>query len=141
MVGMISKMTQRLIALSLSLLILSGCVHSPKKQEQGFRFNSVEVFNQTRSDIFNMKIEVTKFHRKFACGIILRESLCMNGFHPRVLQSNDVVISWDQDGQHYEIGPIRPQAPEDYDPNTTHAIQFIFIDHHRVEMAFPESRY
>lgn len=125
----------------LTLLLLSGCVTTQPSEVSGFRFDTIEVLNRTDNDIFNMKIEVTKFHRKFACGVILRDSLCMNGFHPRSLGGNDVVISWEQKGVRHQFGPISAKEPARFDPDKVYAIQFVFTRDQKVELRHVLSSY
>lgn len=134
----------RHLCLLLLIAVLSACVTvDSHPKPEGFRFNTLEVMNRTRDDIFNMRIEVTKFHRKFACGIILQGSLCMNGFHERALEGNDIVISWEQGNARvpHRIGPLSVSAPDAYDAEQVYALQFVFTAPDRVELAFRRSTY
>jgi len=120
---------------------LTACMTTPSAPVSKFRFDTIEVLNKTHNDIFNMKIEVTKFHRKFACGVILRDSLCMNGFHPRPLGGNEIMISWQQKGIRHEFGPITATEPAHFDPNQVYAIQFVFMLDRGVELRYVPSSY
>ena len=129
-------------ALVIVILTLSACASvNQKTLEEGFRFNAIEVLNRTQADIFNMQIEVTKFHRKFACGVILQSSLCMNGFHARALQGNEVLISWEQKGQKHSFGPLKAEAPAHFDDTKVYAIQFVFVASDSVELLFKASSF
>ena len=132
--------SQRLFIIVFSLFLLNGCASLSNKSD-ALRFNGVEILNLTNDDVRNMQIEVTKFHRKFACGIILHRSICMNGFHERPLESNEIVITWEQRGQRHSIGPVRVEAPAQYDPNIVYVVQFAIAVDHRISASFKPARY
>ena len=129
-----------ILVIGLSLLLLSGCASSPKTSN-ALRFNGVEILNLTNDDIRNMQIEVTKFHRKFACGIILHRSICMNGFHERPLESNEIVITWEQRGQMHSVGPVKVEAPPKFDPNVVYIVQFALGAGNRISASFKPATY
>lgn len=132
--------SQRLVIIVFSLFLLSGCASLSNKSD-ALRFNGVEILNLTNDDVRNMQIEVTKFHRKFACGIILHRSICMNGFHERPLESNEIVITWEQRGQRHSIGPVRVEAPAQYDPNIVYVVQFALAEDNKMSASFKPARY
>lgn len=132
--------SQRLVIIVFSLFLLNGCASLSNKSD-ALRFNGVEILNLTNDDVRNMQIEVTKFHRKFACGIILHRSICMNGFHERPLESNEIVITWEQRGQRHSIGPVRVEAPAQYDPNIVYVVQFALAEGNKISASFKPARY
>lgn len=130
----------RILIFGLSFLFLNGCA-SLSNTSDALRFNGVEILNLTNDDVRNMQIEVTKFHRKFACGIILHRSICMNGFHERPLESNEIVITWEQRGQRHSIGPVRVEAPAQYDPNIVYIVQFALAEGNKISASFKPAKY
>jgi len=138
--SLLARKLLHLVSLSVALFLLAACVHAPEKKP-GLRFNSVEVLNLTQYDIFDMQIEVTRLHRKFSCGIILHRSICMNGFHTRALEGNEIVITWEQRGQKHYTGPLKAEAPANYNENDIYAVQFVFTSPEHVEIRFAPSRY
>lgn len=130
----------RILIFGLSFLFLNGCA-SLSNTSDALRFNGVEILNLTNDDVRNMQIEVTKFHRKFACGIILHRSICMNGFHERPLESNEIVITWEQRGQRHSIGPVRVEAPAQYDPNIVYVVQFALGEGNKISASFKPAKY
>lgn len=127
-------------ALLVSLLFVSGCATN-LTSTPALRFNGVEILNLTNDDIRNMQIEVNKFHRKFACGIILHRSMCMNGFHARELEENEIVITWEQRGRQHSLGPVRVKPPAQYDAERIYVVQFVLGADHQMSVTFKPARY
>lgn len=130
----------KLLTLLLLAIAIGACANKVV-EPTGLRFNSVEILNLSSRDIYNVKIEVTKFHRKFMCGIILHRSMCMNGFSERRLQENDIEITWEQYGRQYRVGPFKISTPENYDPNTVYSATFVFTEKRVFEVQFKPSSY
>lgn len=130
----------RCLCILVCFLLMTSCATS-LTSKSALRFNGIEILNLTNDDIRNMQIEVTEFHRKFACGIILHRSMCMNGFHARELEENDIVITWEQRGQQHSIGPVRVQSPAQYDPNIIYVVQFALGTDHQMSVAFKPARH
>lgn len=132
----------RLLSLFLvfSVTFMTACATS-SPSPSGLRFNGVEILNLTEYDIRNMQIEVTKFHRKFACGIILHRSMCMNGFHTRELEENEIVITWEQRGQQHSLGPVRVQPPAQYEADNIYVVQFVLGRGNQMSVAFKPARH
>lgn len=143
---MLHKAAEPIFILSRTILafvcitLTTSCATS-SALSSSLRFNGIEILNLTNDDIRNMQIEVTEFHRVFACGIILHRSMCMNGFHSRELEENEIVITWEQRGRQHRLGPVRVQPPAQFDTDTIYVVQLAINRGNQVSVAFKPARY
>ena len=132
------KVCVRLLSICIAMSFLAGCATNIG-QSTSLRFNSIQVLNLTNQDIFDLQIEGSTLHRKFACGVILHRSICMNGFHARPLQESKVEISWRQGSSQRFYEVMELNMPETFRSDRVYSIQFVFEPSRQLSLSFVDT--
>jgi hypothetical protein len=96
--NLITKLIPIVFALGLS----SCAVISSGDSQPRMLINEVIILNQLRVPIYDVKIEIEKYHQFFSCNEVLARAICSTQFPSRPYEGAWLILSWKPKGRRHQ---------------------------------------